>query len=732
MIGPMTSLFDFGASANPGTLMLLGKATFLLAAALGVTAAMRRASAGSRHLVLVATFVSLLVLPLVAARLPLQLRVLPQSLQPAELETRLRPQSRAPVAEQSAILRAPDAPAAGNETQGRGPSAETSGAGSVRQANPTDTPAPAPSRWSLGIVLVSVWAGGVVVFLGWLAHGQWMVRRIVNQAPPMNSDEWQRALWEVADRLDLEQVPLLLQSERTHMPFASGFLRPVIVLPTDAESWSADRRAAVLLHELAHVRRKDLVGHTLGRIACALYWFHPLVWAAAKRLRVESERACDDFAITCGARASDYAEHLLDIVTAVRKQITPAVAMAMAHRKEFEGRMLAILDPEVPRARPSRKQAVVSVAGLAALSLVVAAAAPAAPRNLTPSLGSVDSSAATAAQLAEPSQAPRADTPTSTSATATVTNDRTSSRVVAVDRSSTTVEETESPTPAAQPRPQVAPQVQVQLDEQTRTALAHIGTDFAEKLLSSFKSTPPQGKGDDRAGLLIKVLRSDTSASLRRIAAWGLGNLDHDRAVTDALAEALRRDRDADVREMAAWALGEGSDGSAGVDALAAALRGDADVDVKRTAAWAIGEIGGSSSLDALAEAARGSDAELRMTAIWAIGQIEPKSAPREVVSALNDSSKRVRLLAAWALFQIGDPDAAPALETALARDPDKDLQRAYVRALASTGERSADALSRLLGSNDPEIRAIAVRALAGSNGTGPWPWPWPKPRPNP
>ena len=120
-------------------------------------------------------------------------------------------------------------------------------------------------------------------------------------------------------------------------------------------SWSLDRRRAVLLHELAHVRRHDLVGHTLGRLACAVYWFHPLVWTAAKQLRSESERACDDLALSCGARATDYAEHLLDIVTSVRRDATPSVALAMARRKEFEGRMLAILDPELRHGSPSQK-----------------------------------------------------------------------------------------------------------------------------------------------------------------------------------------------------------------------------------------------------------------------------------------------------------------------------------------------------------------------------------------
>ncbi len=160
------------------------------------------------------------------------------------------------------------------------------------------------------------------------------------------------------------------------MPFACGLLQPTIVLPAECDSWTLDRRRAVLLHELAHIRRRDLVGHTVGRFACALYWFHPLVWTAAKRLRSESERACDDLALTCGARASDYAEHLLDIVTGVRHHATPAVALAMARRKEFEGRMLAILDPELRRGAPSRKQTVGLVGGLAVLSLVVGAAVP--------------------------------------------------------------------------------------------------------------------------------------------------------------------------------------------------------------------------------------------------------------------------------------------------------------------------------------------------------------------
>jgi HEAT repeat protein len=91
-----------------------------------------------------------------------------------------------------------------------------------------------------------------------------------------------------------------------------------------------------------------------------------------------------------------------------------------------------------------------------------------------------------------------------------------------------------------------------------------------------------------------------------------------------------------------------------------------------------------------------------------------------------------MRELTAWALYQIEDPAAIPALEAALRSEPNKNLQIAYIKALAATGEQSVDALKSLLESKDPEIKGIAVRALAGGQATGPWPWPWPEPRPFP
>jgi HEAT repeat protein len=114
------------------------------------------------------------------------------------------------------------------------------------------------------------------------------------------------------------------------------------------------------------------------------------------------------------------------------------------------------------------------------------------------------------------------------------------------------------------------------------------------------------------------------------------------------------------------------------------------------------------------------------------MGSAEVKQAPPQLIALLKDTDPEVRQLAAWSLYQIEDPAAIPALESALRSEPNKDLQVAYIKALAATGERSVDALKSLLESKDPEIRTIAVKALAGGNATGPWPWPWPEPRPYP
>jgi beta-lactamase regulating signal transducer with metallopeptidase domain/HEAT repeat protein len=698
---------------NGPMLLLLAKATLILIAALGITVAMQRGSAGARHLVWLATLGTLLLVPAVTAWVPpLRLAILPALEQsavttPADSKTEAASAAETKITELSTSSPAVPAPSPNTET-------------------------PDASSFALsGISLMfTIWAGVALLLAGWLGYGALAVRRIVRNAHPLDTQDWLTPLWEVADRLELEEPPRLLGSPDAKMPFACGFLKPTIVLPNDCESWSADRRRAVLLHELAHVKRHDLVGHTLGRLACAVYWFHPLVWTAAKQLRNESERACDDLALSCGARASDYAEHLLDIVTSVRRDSTPAVALAMARRKEFEGRMLAILDPELRHSSPSRRQSLVLIGSLAVMAIVVGAAAPArriaeAPSRVATKVPAIDPEFTPQDGAGQdPVNDGKIDKAVDKAMSKSI--DGSVDRMVdkSLDNSieKITRETTNTVTSEAMRVVQSG-----DLDGVAAKALAQLGVN-----IGNLRAKTEKAAKDDRPILLANVLRTESDASLRRTAAWGLSEYADTKVAIDALSDALRKDSDASVREMAAWSLSESDGTSTSVAALSNAIRHDANENVRVTAVWSLGQVGDRYAVEPLVDALTEKNKRIRTRAIWAIGNIGVEEAPRALLSGLRDPDPEVRELTAWALYQIEDPSTIDELNSALKSETNKDLQVAYIRALAALGEKSVDAVRGLLTSSDPKIKSIAIRALAGGNAAGPWPWPWPEPRPFP
>lgn len=676
--------------ANSSLALLVVKATALLLAAAAVTLGMRRASAGTRHLIWLVTLVSLFLVPVLSTWTPVRLAILPPT---------------TAVVEQSFAIAQP--PAADDAAQT--PTSEIAAPVQASAESPIVGRGPSLSMLQM---LLFVWLAVALVIFASLARAGFQVARIVRGATPLAGKDWLDPLYEVSDRLNLETPPRLVMSEQAKMPFACGLVDPTVVLPPEAERWSPERRRAVMLHELAHIRRRDLVGHVLGRLACAVYWFHPLVWAAAKRLRSESERACDDIALASGARAADYAEHLLDIVTSVRRDRTPSVAMAMAQRKEFEGRMLAILDPEIQRTLPKRRKVATLVGMFALLSITVGAAIPE-PRAAAPHTASIHGGQETPATMFQtPTTRDSGEMEGIDPGTDRNTNENTNritnkNKSMNINTNANTDEEYGDAATAV-----------------ARGAMPAFGAALSKIDISDARSP------DERASLLVRVLRNDTSATLRRIAAWGLNEHIESDVAVPALADALRRDSSAAVREMAAWSLAEAEGQAMAMNALVLALRNDADPKVRVTAAWALGHSGNESVVDALTLALRDANADVRTRAVWGIGRIEPRQAPTALVAMLRDSDRDVRLLTAWALHRIEDPSTISALTAAMRAETDAELRYAYVRSLASLGEASVDAIRDLLDSPDARLKSIAVRAIAGGNAA--WPWPWPEPRPFP
>lgn len=147
-------------------------------------------------------------------------------------------------------------------------------------------------------------------------------------------------------------------------PCTWGIKNPVILLPASEHcGWA-------IVHERAHIQRRDWLWQTVAHAITALFWFHPLVWLAASRLRKEAEHAADDQVLATGAEPEDYAAQLVDVARHVR---TAFDGVAMVRTSAIEYRIRAIVNPLVNRrAVGSRLKMLVSAAGLA-LALIAAA-----------------------------------------------------------------------------------------------------------------------------------------------------------------------------------------------------------------------------------------------------------------------------------------------------------------------------------------------------------------------
>lgn len=206
----------------------------------------------------------------------------------------------------------------------------------------------AAPAWTLSKILLSLWAAGVVFFLLRLAIGHWRLAIILRTATP-------------ADGFFISDVPT---------PIVAGLLRPVILMPRSACVWPLSQRTAALKHEQAHVDRHDLWTNLIAYLACAIYWFHPLAWALARRQRQEQETACDDAVLCSGLEPASYAEAL--IATALQTAPGSLIGCRMT-QKTLKSRIVRLFESDLARTSSSatmRRAAVVFAVAIAAIALI--------------------------------------------------------------------------------------------------------------------------------------------------------------------------------------------------------------------------------------------------------------------------------------------------------------------------------------------------------------------------
>ena len=240
-------------------------------------------------------------------------------------------------------------------------------------ATPTIVAAPS-IKFNLERDMLLLWLAGALASLLPLLIAFGRVRVFARSAHELKSGRWHDLTAGTPAIAHFAGSVRVIESDRTAMPMTWGITRPTLLVPSQAAEWPDWKCRDILLHELAHVERKDCMTQLLAQIACAVYWFNPLMWVAAHRMRVERELACDDRVLSSGSLASDYAANLLDVARSLRApSFTSSTAIAMARPSQLSGRLLAVLDTRRNRRSVTRSIRTAVCAVGAAIVLPLAA-----------------------------------------------------------------------------------------------------------------------------------------------------------------------------------------------------------------------------------------------------------------------------------------------------------------------------------------------------------------------
>lgn len=221
--------------------------------------------------------------------------------------------------------------------------------------------------------LAAIWFMGTALSLAVLGTGLARLAWLTSRGRPA------RANWTaLADRIRrehrLRRTIELVESDHPSLLATWGVVRPRIIFPAGAHEWPDELVGVILRHEIAHIRRSDWLFQMAGELVRAVYWFNPLAWLACRRLRAESEQACDDEVLAAGTEPSDYAAHLVALARHFSDHRTWFPAPAMARRSTLHRRVAAMLNTRLNRTPPAFAARLVTAVLMLAGTLAVAAA----------------------------------------------------------------------------------------------------------------------------------------------------------------------------------------------------------------------------------------------------------------------------------------------------------------------------------------------------------------------
>jgi CubicO group peptidase (beta-lactamase class C family) len=216
-----------------------------------------------------------------------------------------------------------------------------------------------PARsWPAAALLI--WMGGAAVLSGRWAGRFLAMLRLRGRARLVLDPDRLQLVQDAAGELGSPGRLAVLESDEVQVPMVWGPPGRFLVLPAASPVSSRGQLHMILLHELAHLRRRDTLWSTAGELLCCLVWFHPLLWLALARLRTEQEIASDDAVLRGKVRPSDYSSLLLEFARRERDsrtRLVPVLGTAASYGgAPMARRLTSILDPRTDHAGPGLVQ----------------------------------------------------------------------------------------------------------------------------------------------------------------------------------------------------------------------------------------------------------------------------------------------------------------------------------------------------------------------------------------
>ncbi|WP_447750356.1 M56 family metallopeptidase [Sphingopyxis fribergensis] len=329
---------------------LAWKSTVVAGLTLGLLRLARKRSAGERSLVAHVGLLALLALPAATLALP-QWQPLPASWA-AEA-------APAPVTDEVASRAAP--------------AIDTDPATAAVTPAAMEATGSAPAMFpALADIAVLLYALPLALLFGVMLLAVVRLFAMRGRAEVLVERSWLSALAEAQRRMGFKHGTALLVSSELRSPISWGVLRPTIVLSPKAVE-STGEAEAIIAHELAHVARLDWAKLLASRVACALFWFNPLVWMLARESHQLREEAADDAVLMADIDGPDYATLLVGAARHDNQAVLLAAHGVAPGKSSLKRRITRVLDGSLKRGPASASWILMSLVIVAGITAPLAA-----------------------------------------------------------------------------------------------------------------------------------------------------------------------------------------------------------------------------------------------------------------------------------------------------------------------------------------------------------------------